>query len=131
MSFSNDVKRWAKKANRTTGEILRGASISLFNDIITATPVDTGRLVGNWQVTFDAPASTSLNIDHSTKSEVALRTANVISNHKFNDDVEVYFTNNLPYAVAIEEGHGANNAPGGMVRSNVIKWRTKVRRAAQ
>lgn len=41
-------------------------------------------------------------------------------------NTQVYFYNNLPYAYALEFGH-SSQAPKGMVRLNVLKWKRNLR----
>lgn len=74
-----------------------------------------GRFRGNWQVSFDAPASNEVDrIDPSGKMTTAVGNL-TIGEFRVGMTQAVYFTNNVPYAYRLEFGH-SSQAPNGMVR---------------
>lgn len=83
-----------------------------------------GRFRGNWQVTFDRPASQA--IDRIDKvGNATLRAGDAVL-ATFNDGVmSVWFTNNVPYARRLEYGW-SQQAPSGIVRVVVAELRTKI-----
>jgi hypothetical protein len=93
-------------------ETVKAIKMALFRSIIQDTPVDTGRLAGNWQSTLNSPAS-------GESSAMGKATAiSGINPGKASDTA--FLTNNLPYAARIEfEGWSHTKAPQGMVRRNV------------
>ena len=100
-SFSADISGFVKKTGMRTEQVCRAVKISLFNSVIMATRVDTGRLRGNWQTTTGAPnMSTTDRLDPSGQLASAEVRANV---RGFSVD---YMTNNLPYAEVYEEKDG-------------------------
>ena len=98
MSFSADIRNFAKKTNSTLDEASRAIKISLFSSVILDTRVDTGRLRSNWQTTTGSPRyDTTERLD--TEGSMAI---SEVENTVQGDTVD-YMTNNLPYAEVWEE----------------------------
>lgn len=99
--------------------IIKKVVIDLCSDIISDTPVDTGRLKNNWYPSKNTP---SKETTEETKHESTARMTNFVNGElKLGDTF--YLTNNMPYAYRIEfEGYSKVKAPQGMVRRNVQKW---------
>lgn len=88
-----------------------------------------GRFRGNWQVTFETPADGETGrIDKSGTLTQALGGA-VLSQFVASRDNVIYFTNNVPYAVALEFGH-SKQAPNGMVRITAQEFQKLFNEAA-
>lgn len=122
MSFTADVSRIAEKMNTTAEEVARRTFVAVFESVIMDTPVDTGRLRGNWQATTLSPAQGKL--DRFGHSGPFANVKAVV--HKPN---LYYLTNNLPYAERIEyDGWSHTKAPRGMVRINVTRMESILRR---
>ncbi|WP_444941248.1 hypothetical protein [Microbulbifer sp. ZKSA004] len=123
MKFSASLKQFNEDALAEADRVYRATNIELFNSVIRDTPVDTGRARGNWQTTVGTPAqSSSLRLDRSgTESQ-----AEVIQNVRGLDKVN-YLINNLPYIQPLEYGH-SKQAPAGMVRRNVLRIKSIIRR---
>ncbi|AFH14959.1 HK97 gp10 family phage protein [Cronobacter sakazakii] len=106
------------KANQET--VVRAASLRILARLVQMSPVDTGRFRGNWLVGFNnAPDGTLATVD-KTGTETIARGSLVIEQFKVGM-ASVYFTNNLPYAYALEMGH-SQQAPGGMVRITAAEF---------
>ena len=101
MSFSGQIAGFNKKAKKNALNVLIGTSFSLFASVVKLTPVDTGRLRNNWQIT-----------------------PNIAIGRK------VIISNNLPYAQVIEDGH-SKQAPNGMVKVTVTMFDSFVKAAAR
>lgn len=115
--FEQQLRQFGVQAAEKVDRIRRASALELFKLVIYATPVDTGRLRGNWQTTVGSPAAAELaRIDPSGSAAMA----EAMTNLGGLLDV-VWFVNNLPYAEAIEYGHSMQ-APEGMVRRHVAKW---------
>ena len=115
MSFSSDIGKWNDKVEKAATRIFRGTALSLFGKIVVRTPVDTGRLRGNWQVQLN---SAPTGILEGTKVQSGSTKA------KLGDSI--YIVNNLPYAEVIENG-SSNQAPQGMVKVTVAEFKQVVR----
>lgn len=114
-SFQAQLKGFGIKALEKVDQVRRASVLELFRLVIYATPVDTGRLRGNWQTTINSPATG----ERSTGSADSAM-AQAVANLGGLVDV-VWFTNNLPYAERIEFGY-SKQAPEGMVRKHVAMW---------
>ena len=55
MSFTSQLKAFTDKTEKNGDKIFRGTCISLFTNIVKRTPVDTGRLRGNWPTDVNKP----------------------------------------------------------------------------
>ena len=104
---------------------IKAAIVGLCGDIISDTPVDTGRLKNNWFPSVDT-ASAETTEQTANTARARLETA-VSQGYKL--DKVFYFTNNLPYAYRIEFEGWSKKAPQGMVRRNIVRWNTYFRRA--
>lgn len=139
MSFESDLKKFGDKSKRKQDQALRKISIELFSRVIMRTPVDTGRLRGNWQATTHVPASGQLSLTDkgskanakgigSSKAKSAMQELILGESHP----TVFHLTNTLPYAKVIEYGdpHGSKQAPAGMVRISVNEFRDVVQQVA-
>lgn len=116
--FQGKLDAFHAKAILYVDQVRRASILELFRLVIMSTPVDTGRLRGNWQTTINAPAVAELDrLDPN--GGIAL--AEVLANMGGLLDV-VYFSNNLPYAERIEYDGYSAQAPEGMVRRHVAMW---------
>ena len=149
MTFSSDIKAFAEKTNRDIKDVRAYAAITIFGDIIKATPVGNaqywapvngkpakappgytgGRLRGNWQASVNSPIDTSIaNIDANGGETINKMTA-VVTAAKGEDTI--YMTNNLPYAQRIEYGYSSKQRPMGMVRVSITGWNNTIKTALQ
>lgn len=119
--FAAVIGHFSKGTTAKIQRIRRGVTIKLFNAVILDTPVDTGRLRGNWQLTEVAPAVGELEIeDKSGGATIAKVQSGVMASEGEN---ALFLTNNLPYAHRIEfEGWSHTKAPEGMVRKNIARF---------
>lgn len=124
-NFSQDLRDFARKTKQSLDATCRGVTIKWFSSTVQSTPVDTGRLRGNWIVSADAPVVSELaRLDKTGRivnSEITLTVKGVGHVN--------YMTNNLSYAQKIEYG-GSNQAPAGMVRINHARIRTIIAEVA-
>lgn len=128
MSFASDLKRFQKKFDRATNEVISGVETALFSAVILDTPVDTGRLRANWQVSVNLPASAqTLSENDPTGQGVIAKTSGFVETLR--GGRETFLTNNLAYAVPIEFGY-SSQAPEGMVRKNVTRFQSLVNQEA-
>ena len=117
MSFSADLSKYASKTINNAANVSRAAKISLFSGIISDTRVDTGRLRGNWQTSTGAPKLAEIErFDPSGELAISETAGNVAA---FGVD---YMTNNLPYAVVMEE-------KDGMVAKNMARIERNLKEA--
>lgn len=137
MSFGQEIGRWAKDTSQDMADLHQAAVLKLFSSVILQTPVGNpdnwqnpesapegyvgGRLRGNWQVSTGRPASGELDTIDSSGNTTVGNMRQFVNGLDFTKDVEVYLTNNLPYAERIEYFGHSGQAPEGMVRKNLIR----------
>ena len=140
MSFANDIGKFNEKVEDRAEKLLRAVSLEMFGRIVTLTPVGNtglwktkyppkgyvgGRLRGNWQYTLGKPASGTLKTpDKSGKTSIA-KAANKSSIFRLGG--KIFITNNLPYAIPIENGH-SSQAPAGMVKITVAQFKRIIKK---
>ncbi|HEM8640890.1 hypothetical protein ABH214_11085 [Enterobacter hormaechei] len=102
-------------ANLTkAGRLRRGLRVNDSMDIKKPEGYVGGRFKNNWYVGLDSqPTETNDTPDASGQGSNSRGLA-VLEVFKVGQVSTIYFTNNLPYAQALENGH-SNQAPGGMV----------------
>lgn len=116
--FEQDINAFTLKLPNMCEKIIRGTLFDLSSAIIKGTPVDTGRLRGNWMASNAVPDTSSTTKTDKTGNSTINRLDAVIKSFKLG--IKFYLTNNLPYAKKIEYG-GSQKAPQGMVRINIAR----------
>lgn len=128
MSFASDLQKFAKKTGAAMDHVVRASVLTMGENIIKASPVDTGRFRANWQHNTGTPASGPVeSLDLSGAATLAKLNASVAPVKAGNIE---YLTNNLPYAIPLEYGY-SDQAPGGMVRIEVARFQAAVRDAVR
>ena len=116
--FAAQVRGFGIKTMDRVDKVRRASVLELFKLVIYSTPVDTGRLRGNWQTTINTPKWGVIDRDDAGG---AAALAEAMANLGSLVDV-VWFTNNLPYAERIEYDGWSKQAPEGMVRRHLASW---------
>lgn len=128
MSFATELKEITLKADKATDKTIRATTLALFREVIFRTPVDTGRLKGNWQTSVGTPA---LGATDRKDPSGALAFGEAIAQIGGMGSV-TYLANNLPYAQRIEyDGWSHTKAPEGMVRVSFARIDAIVAKAAR
>jgi len=127
--FAIDISRFIDKTQTNLNVVIRKIVFDVFVRVVLKTPVDTGRLVGNWFPSVGSP-STLFN-EGSTdpdKTAAQIRIRDITQNIKPGDTI--FLINNTPYANFIESGGSKIKAPQGMVNITLQEYRGIVERAA-
>ncbi|QCD02220.1 hypothetical protein E7703_14085 [Citrobacter portucalensis] len=102
-------------ANLTkAGRLKRGLRVNDSMDIKKPEGYVGGRFKNNWYVGFDSQPTESNETPDASGQGSNSRGMTVLEVFREGQVNSIYFTNNLPYAVALENGH-SGQAPGGMV----------------
>lgn len=125
MSFEADLEKFARNVGKSLDDTCRAVAIRWFSDTVKSTPVDTGRLRGNWQYTRETPAVGEIDKEDKTGSQVI----NEIATKVGGVGTVNYLTNNLEYAQKIENG-SSRQAPRGMVRTNFLRIQRIIKQVA-
>lgn len=120
--FSLDIEKFARRTGIALDRAVRMIVIEVGSSIIRMTPVDTGRLKGEWQFTIQ-PASRETGLIGNASA------AKLIGDSiEFKAGMVGYITNLMPYAIPIEMG-GSKQAPAGMVRVTLERFQQIVNKA--
>nr|DAT86179.1 MAG TPA: tail component [Caudoviricetes sp.] len=102
-------------ANLTkAGRLRRGLRVNDSMDIKRPEGYVGGRFKNNWYVGLDSQPTETNDIPDASGQGSNSRGLAVLEVFRVGQVNSIYFTNNLPYAQALENGH-SNQAPGGMV----------------
>ena len=102
-------------ANLTkAGRLRRGLRVNDSMDIKKPDGYVGGRFKNNWYVGFDSQPTQSNDTPDASGQGSNSRGLAVLEVFRVGQVSSIYFTNNLPYAQALENGH-SGQAPGGMV----------------
>ena len=111
-SFGAQLQAYADKTGERLEDIAVDFKFELFNMAVQLTPVQTGRLRGNWQITNGAPAQGIIggfpDRPVSEDARTALRASPLPQESRLQIQpfAVTYLTNNLVYAVAVEQKRG-------------------------
>ena len=128
-SWERDMRRLGGLTEEKMTKVYRIAVMETTKDIIMDTPVDEGRLRGDWQAGVNYQPSGQLEMLDRTGMATIGRITAIITLLQY--DQKLVFCNNLPYAIPIEYGHSREKAPQGMVRRNIANWDARVDRIAR
>jgi len=102
-------------ANLTkAGRLKRGLRVNDSMDIKKPEGYVGGRFKNNWYVGFDSQPTESNDTPDASGQGSNTRGLAMLEVFRVGHVSSIYFTNNLPYAQALENGH-SSQAPGGMV----------------
>jgi hypothetical protein len=124
MSFSGDIKKFTAKTEDVAEKTIRGTALSIFSQIVLRTPVDTGRLRGNWQTDLNNVKQVEIERVDQSGSAAIREASEETGKYRLGDFITM--SNNLPYAEPIENG-SSDQAPTGMVKAVVLDFKRKVR----
>lgn len=96
-----DINRIIEKTKGNASQIARKVGFELQSRVINKSPVDTGRLRGNWNVSMNSIDVTEYAPD-KVGGAVMARANSELSTYKIGD--MIYITNSLPYVSTLEFG---------------------------
>ncbi|MCK8144540.1 HK97 gp10 family phage protein [Citrobacter sedlakii] len=109
--WSIDPSVFMNQVEEDVGKKLRFISLQLLNEIVSRSPVDTGRFRANNQVSIGSPEYSTTNATDKYGSATLQQGSAVIAQGK--PYSVIYIQNNLPYAEPLENGH-SQQAPAGI-----------------
>lgn len=128
-TFKIDLSKVLAKAGNNASAIARKIALETYTNVVMKSPVDSGRLRGNWNVGINNVDFTEYPADYgklgaAPDSTSLIRATTSLSNFKMGD--VIWISNNLPYVHKLEYGlygagdktHGgySKQAPQGFVR---------------
>jgi len=131
MARKVDFKKALRDTREGVDKTIRATALDMFKDIVLRTPVDTGRLRGNWQVSYGNPIKTETDtVDKSESGSVVMGlAANTLNRSNLNFET-IWFSNNLPYAERIENGY-SRQQPQGMVKVTILEYQPLLEKYAR
>ena len=125
--FELQMKEFENMTAEKSELLFKKVCFDLSNSIIMDSPVDSGRLRGNFQPEINSIQNDVLEIDDKSGSATVAKVASQTNNLKLGQ----YFTltNNLPYILRLEYGWSKSKSPNGMVGINVMRFQNFVNQA--
>lgn len=120
MSFEADLNRIVKKTSDKLDRVVRKTAADMFKSVILMTPRDTGRAQGNWNTSIN---KTDTSTSESTSAGESLSSVAKVTD-KYEKGDTIILANSLPYIRALEYGHSEIQAPSGMVRITVARFKS-------
>lgn len=129
MTLGSDIDRFINKVHRRMEATTKGALSRVATELVNRSPVDTGHFKANWQFSVGSPPQGILTNEDPSGGETLGRLLGEIRSTPMPKGVHGYFRNNVPYALKLEYGH-STQAPQGIVRITMTRWRSFIAQAA-
>lgn len=139
MSFASDIEKFAEKTELSMNMIKRRSAMEVYRRVVLRSPVGApwtwkkprkgyvgGRFRANWLASVGIPRSSTVESRGQGESQGSI--ANAVAAAK--GDEAIFLTNNLPYAVPLEDGW-SKQAPNGMVGLVAAEWEGIVEETAR
>lgn len=123
-NFGRDIAKYAQRTGKKIAAVNMAIAMETLKGIVMDTPVDTGRLRGNWQTSAGTPIMTTIDREDKSGSAVMGEMAANI-----NPMGVTYMTNNLPYAKRRNDEGGAGGVNAGFVEKNFARVERNVKQA--
>lgn len=109
--WSIDPSVFINQVEEVVGKKQRYISLQVLNEIVSRSPVDTGRFRANNHVSIGSPEYGTTDATDKAGSATLQQGSAVIAKGK--PYSVIYIQNNLPYAESLENGH-SQQAPAGI-----------------
>ena len=126
--FEDVINRWVEEVEDDVKSILQTIVFRIGREVVTLSPVDTGRFKGNWQLTIGSPATGSLLRYDETGGIVLSDMQRVV--RTLTPGQVAYIQNTVEYGYDLEYG-SSQQAPDGMVRITEAKFAILVNEAVR
>lgn len=121
---SKNVNKVITSLSGFTQELVQRVALRITANLIEDTPVDTGWASSNWVPSIGDPFR---GLAGSKEGDVALinpavsdaGVARVATSYKLSEGA-IYISNNVPYILALNEGH-SDQAPQAFVQASMLK----------
>lgn len=126
--FEDVINRWVEEVEDDVKSILQTIVFRIGREVVTLSPVDTGRFKGNWQLTIGSPATGSL-LRYDESGGIVLSDMQRVVRTLTPGQV-AYIQNTVEYGYDLEYG-SSQQAPDGMVRITEAKFAILVNEAVR
>jgi hypothetical protein len=127
LDFGGQLRRFAEILGKRINVVHKEISIKMFNQIVMATPVDTGEARGGWNASMSYPDLSETGRRDPTGA-AALK--DIESTIKADRSQIAFLSNSVGHIVPLEYGW-SKQAPEGMVRITVTSFNTMIREVIQ
>lgn len=125
-SFAKRIREIGEQVEVGSNRLVVEVALAVDQTVVLATPVDTGRARGNWQVGIgQAVTEESADEDKVGQRTIDRNKRKVLSRKS---GQSIFISNNLPYIRTLNEGHSAQ-APEGFVNTAVLEGVKAVKRS--
>lgn len=122
-AFSKAIATFAKKTNARIDQVHRVVVFQIYRNVILRTPQDTGRARASWLIGDNVIPST-FHPEVPKGGHAAPPDFGAAARISGAGSI-THITNNVPYIIALEEGHSQVQAPHGMMRITVAEIQAK------
>lgn len=126
--FEDVINRWVEETEEDVKSILQTIVFRIGREVVTLSPVDTGRFKGNWQLTIGSPATGSL-LRYDQSGGITIGDMQRVVRTLTPGQV-AYIQNTVEYGYDLEYG-SSKQAPDGMVRITEAKFAILVNEAVR
>jgi len=128
--FEDVINRWVEEVEDDVKSILQTIVFRIGREVVTLSPVDTGRFKGNWQLTIGSPATSSLLRYDESVGIVLGDMQRVV--RTLSPGQVAYIQNTVEYGYDLEYGSSPQaRDPDGMVRVTAAKFAILVNEAVR
>lgn len=130
MSLARLSRRLDRVADRLTSGVQRFVAIlgqELAEELVPATPVDTGYARGNWRPSLNAPSPVPVSVLDPTGAATIARIT--VTARQFRVGDTLFLVNRAPYIGRLNAG-SSPQAPAGFVQESIVKARRNARSRA-
>ena len=128
--FEDVINRWVEEVEEDVKSILQTVVFRIGREVVTLSPVDTGRFKGNWQLTIGSPATGSL-LRYDESGGITLGDMQRVVRTLSPGQV-AYIQNTVLYGYDLEYGSSPQaRDPDGMVRVTAAKFTMLVNEAVR
>lgn len=135
--FARTLKAFSGIAGKRVDFVMRKLAFDALDEIFRRSPVDTGRFRASWRVSLDSAdlsveppaeegATSALPLGAPAAGEALKQFSEIKAEVK--RDRTIVISNNLPYAIPIEEGH-SQQAPAGVIEITFFAINLRLTRA--
>lgn len=133
-SFTFDLTKKINRAKVSMNAVVQKVTYTIFRSVILKTPVDTGRVKGNWVTSAGSYERAAVLTKDKTKR--GGRTIDDMANVVLKTPAGgiVYMVNNVAYLQYLEYGRddgqpGSKQAPQGMIRITLLEYHNYLTKA--
>lgn len=126
-----------EQVEKNLNETVKAVALAAHQQIVTATPVDTGLARSNWIPSLNQPVTSPKESPFAPGSKGSTGGANIASALEEARQIisgcepgqDIWISNNLPYIRALNYGEHSKQAPKNFVEQGVMAGLAELRRA--